>query len=194
MDPINTIIADRDKARSHKDANAEICFLALSENNMPSVRTLVLRDVQDTGFTLFINKTSAKWKAITSNDSAQILIWYPSIQRQYRVSGKILELPRSVVEQNWPNRPAGSKYLDMSYEQIADQSSSINSRQFLTDNIAQLQTALSEAQLTTPANATGIQLLPDSIECLDLNDPARIHERTLFTKGGGDWRLQTLMP
>ena len=197
MNPLNQIIEDQQNARDLKDANADICFLALNDASGPSVRTLVLREVSPSGLTLFINKTSPKWRAIEHSPRAQILLWYPSLQKQYRLSGSFLELERSTIIENWQRRPSASKYLDQVYEKFGNQSSTIDSRERLTSHIDSLKSEYNPEDLETPANATGILLEPDQIECLDLNDNNRIHHRHLYKLNNEidpKWHESVLIP
>lgn len=189
--PIERLQQDRQSARSLNDSNADICFLALTD---PSVRTLVTRDISEVGITLFINKTSAKWASIERDPRGEILFWFSSLQKQYRVSGAIEELARAEIEHNWPRRPSGSKYLDHAYEAFARQSSAIDSRDSLVEHINRQKETVAEDGMATPPGATGITLRPASIECLDLNALNRIHDRRLFTKTGSGWQEQALMP
>lgn len=196
MDPIKRIQDDRQDARNHGEANADLCFLALCEGNEPSARTLVLRDVTRDGFMLFISKTSPKWRTIKANPRAELLIWFAHSQTQYRVHGTITELPRDIVEKHWQRRPAGSKYLDHSYADYAGQSTPIESRDKLVKHISAMRKEVPEESMTAPETAAGVILAPDTIEILDLNMPNRIHDRRLFTRAekGGDWNEQPLMP
>ncbi len=194
MNPLDKIAQDRRDARGLDDANADICFLSLSENGRPSVRTLVLRSIDAQGLTLFINKTSAKWRIILDNPYAEAMVWYPSTQNQYRISGKIEELPREVIATNWHRRPAGSKYLDHAYEKLAPQSSVIESRSTLTDFVATLRQQHEEEDMQVPAMATGIILHADRVESLDLNSQDRLHDRRLYTLADGHWQESLLIP
>ena len=194
MDPIEKINADRHSARDFRDGNADICFLALSVNDQPSVRTLVMRDISADGFTLFINTTSEKWRILQSNDNAELLLWYATLQKQYRVRGPIETLDRNTIENNWPRRPTGSKYLDHAYSNFSDQSKEIESHEALVTYIREFREANPEETLTTPDTAAGIRLVPETIEMLDLNNPDRIHDRKLFTRADGSWQESQLMP
>ena len=160
MNPIERIKADRQDARNHEDPNADLCFLALSESGRPSVRTLVLRDVTADGFTLFVNKTSRKWSTLQKNKQAEMLLWYTNSQTQYRINGLIEELDPSVIEQNWHRRPAGSKYMDYTYQTLGPQSSEIDSRDDLVNHIQGLKTEHPEDKMATPESAAGILLRP----------------------------------
>ena len=194
MDPIERIQADRQDARNNDDPNADLCFLALSESGKPSVRTLVLRDVNTDGFTLFINKTSPKWSIIQANNKAEILIWYNNSQTQYRINGLIEELTFSVIEQNWHRRPVESKYMDYAYQSLGPQSSKVNSRGDLVEHIEGLKEAHPEKEMVTPESAAGIVLRPEVIEMLDLDSPNRIHDRQHFSLINGKWQSIQLIP
>ncbi|MBL6690858.1 MAG: pyridoxamine 5'-phosphate oxidase family protein [Pseudomonadales bacterium] len=194
MNPLEKLTRDRQSARSHEDSNADICFLSLSQDGVPSVRTLVMRDVTQEGITLFINKTSHKWQIIQSNECAEALVWLPSVQRQYRVSGRIEELGREVIESNWHRRPVGSKYLDYSYERLAPQSSELEARDSLVQFVRGLKDEIDEDDMSTPEQAAGILLRANAVECLDLNSPERLHDRNRYTLENGSWQQTVLMP
>jgi pyridoxamine 5'-phosphate oxidase len=194
MDPIERIKNERQEARNQDDPNADLCFLALSESEKPSVRTLVLRDVSDDGFTLFINKTSPKWSIIQTNNKAEMLIWYSTSQTQYRIYGLIEKLSPSIIEHNWHRRPPESKYIDYSYESLGPQSSKINSRDDLAGHIKELKEEHQEEEMVKPESAAGIVLRPEVIEMLDLNSPSRIHDRRRFDLVDGKWQSTQLIP
>lgn len=194
MDPIERIKNERQEARNQDDPNADLCFLALSESEKPSVRTLVLRDVSNDGFTLFINKTSPKWSIIQTNNKAEMLIWYSTSQTQYRIYGLIEKLSPSIIEHNWHRRPPESKYIDYSYESLGPQSSKINSRDDLAEHIKELKEERQEEEMVKPESAAGIVLRPEVIEMLDLNSPSRIHDRRRFDLVDGKWQSTQLIP
>ena len=194
MDPIARIKTERQEARNQDDPNADLCFLALSESEKPSVRTLVLRDVSNDGFTLFINKTSPKWSIIQTNNKAEMLIWYSTSQTQYRIYGLIEKLSPSIIEHNWHRRPPESKYIDYSYESLGPLSSKINSRDDLAEHIKELKEERQEEEMVKPESAAGIVLRPEVIEMLDLNTPSRIHDRRRFDLVDDKWQPTQLIP
>ncbi len=195
MNPIIKIQDDRIDARKLGDTNADICFLALADaNGKASVRTLVLRDINNNRFTLFINKTSPKWAAFSNDASYELLIWYASMQRQYRISGTTQNIDLDIVKSNWQRRPIGSKYLDNVYETLGDQSSVIPSRKILTDKIAELKKTLDPDQMVVPKQVAGIELIANRIEMLDLSMEDRIHDRQVFHYDGKEWHSETLIP
>jgi pyridoxine/pyridoxamine 5'-phosphate oxidase len=192
--PLQLIREDQQKAKTLGDPNSDLCVLALSDFNVPSVRTLVLRDVSTDGLTLFVNKSSPKWTAIESNNKAEILIWYSTTQTQYRINGTIEELPSSFIEHNWERRPIDSKYLDYAYQSLGGQSSEIDSREQLSEHIIELKATHPKNTLTKPKAATSIMLRPKVIEKLDLNASNRLHDRQRFSRVNDQWHARPLIP
>lgn len=195
MNPIDLIKADRIEARKVQDANADVCFLALaSKEGVASVRTLVIRDIIDRNFRLFINSTSPKWRLLNDGASYELLLWYPSQQKQFRVQGSTSLLEPTEVKTNWFRRPKGSKFLDYVYQEFAPQSSEIESRETLVNEIARIKSTYKTDDMTPPDAATGVELTANRIEMLDLNREDRIHDRRVFTFENSAWQQKYLIP
>ena len=195
MNPIELVVADRTAARDSKDPNADICFLALAgPDAKASIRTLVLRDIVANKFVLFMNETSPKWRQLSANAHYEILLWYPSQQKQYRISGSSEKLPQSIVDANWQYRPDGSKFLDYVYQEMAPQSSIIDSRQILVDEIDRIKSRYPVPNMKPPRYVAGIQLIAERIEVLDLNREDRIHDRRMFRLTDSGWQSRVMVP
>ena len=120
---IEQIKEDRARALEANDPTGQVCYLAtVDADGSPSVRTLVLREVAERSVRLFINASSPKWQALSANSACQILLWYPSIQIQYRLSGDAAMASRADIENNWHRRPLRAKLLDYFYATQAAQS------------------------------------------------------------------------
>ena len=195
MTIISQLENDLARAKALSDPNHNVCYFALADNKgFPSIRTLVLRSVSAGGITLFTNKTSPKWKILEDNPYCQILLWYPSIQIQYRLSGICSDLGQTSLEQDWQRRPNKSKLLDHFYDTIQAQSQPIESRQKLTDGLKQLSTLNPPEGLFMPASAGAFNVDLKEIEYLQLSQSEEPHIRELHTKSDAGWATQTLIP
>lgn len=195
MDPIIQIKNDRSDARKLGDTNADTCFLALADNQgKASVRTLVLRDIVENRFVLFMNRTSPKFKAFKGGADFELLLWYSSVQRQYRIRGEMQELAPDVAKGSWQRRPQGSKYLDYVYQEMAHQSSEIVSRDLLVAELGRLKSTYKSDDMQAPEAVTGVELIARQIDMLDLNREDRIHDRRLFELQDGNWQARVLVP
>jgi pyridoxamine 5'-phosphate oxidase len=189
-DPVTRIREDRSQARRQDDPNANICFLALADTTgEASVRTLVLRDITDNRFLLFVNRSSPKWRILMAGGSYQLLLWYSSMQRQYRVSGDVRVLDPEVVKHNWQRRPLGSKVLDLYYENVGDQSTYVESRAGFIAELGRIKQSYQPESIPVPEKAAGLELIATHIEMLDLN-----RDRRMFAYEAGAWTQQTMVP
>lgn len=196
MNPVELIICDREQATSHVDPNADICFLATADQEgRPNVRTLVLREINENRFSVYLNEGSPKWMQLQQDTGYQLLLYYPSVQRQYRLAGTVARLPAAIVQKSWKLRPRGSKYLDYYYQEKAQQGSVLGSRSELTRGIDDLINQFPDPNtLQAPAHAIGIELVITSIDRLDLSSPDRIHDRRYYRLVNDGWTEQVLVP
>jgi len=195
VNPLTNIMNDRAEARKQGDSNADTCFLALADKDgQASVRTLVLREITDRHVVLFLNRTSPKWQLFQQGANYELLLWYASMQRQYRIQGTMQPLDPEVVKQTWQRRPQGSKYLDYVYQEMAPQSSEIESREQLANEIQRLKKSYKIDDMQAPADVGGIELIANRVEMLDLNREDRIHDRRVFSLQDGRWTVKYLVP
>lgn len=196
MNPMELLTTDRNEARSLRDGNADVCFLATTDpDGKAQVRSLVLREINGNCLGIYLNQTSPKWQQLCLNDNYELLLFYPTVLRQYRLSGTMQAIDATTIHANWGRRPAGSKYMDYFYNTEAGQSTPLQSRQSLTDKIEALKDRYPEPEkMTAPDQALGIELVISSIDRLDLSREDRIHDRCCYTLQDGVWQTQLLVP
>ncbi|MFK8050029.1 MAG: pyridoxal 5'-phosphate synthase [Halioglobus sp.] len=195
-DPIELFKSNWDKAKSLEDANANYCTLAtVSEEGQVSTRTLVLREVTDDSFVIFVNNTSPKWQQLHYSEKLELLVFWPSMMQQYRIRGSIALVPKDEMRRHWSRKPYDSKIIDHYYTDYHPQSSQLDSRETLLNGIDKLKIAYSrEDDVPFPENAEGIAIKADHIETWQGSVTDRIHERHLYTLGQGQWACSMLVP
>lgn len=191
MTPIERLKADRDTARAQNDPWADLCALAtVSETGEPSVRTLVLRDVDDQ-LALFFNATSPKWGEVQRTDTIGLLVYLPTIDVQYRLRAITSRIPDTIVRSSWLLRPDAPKRMDWFYSSAA-QSSPVRSREEL---LARFDEQPPADELAAPETALGVYLDPISVDRLDLNHANGVHDRQHYEQSApGVWVQRTLIP
>ena len=169
-DPIAQLRADRAEASARGDPMASLCMLASVGGGEPRVRTLVLRDLNGTvapesvpegfaatGFGLFLNRTSPKFREFGESGSVALLVYLPSLAVQYRLRCCLRPLSAQIVRESWQLRPSVPKRMDWLYERFP-QSGVIGSREEL---VGLLQCS---DPTDAPATAVGFVLNTDSVE------------------------------
>lgn len=188
-DPAALLRADRAKAGSLADPNANLCACATVGAGEPQVRMLVLREV-DGRFALFVNRSSPKHAEFAESKTVQLLVHLPSLAVQYRLTCGLAAMPPVVVHASWRQRPLVSRQLDWLYAK-RPQSSPLPSRAWLVAALA----AGGERSTgsVAPASAVGYYLVMHEVERLRL-DQEGPHERCRYTLADGAWRSDVLMP
>ena len=195
MHIIEQLQADQTAANAQQDPNANVCFFAtVDAAGSPQVRTLVLRHIAETSIMLFVNTSSPKWQQLLKQPRCQALLWYPSLQIQYRLSGIAEALASETIQDNWHKRPLRAKLLDYFYDRTSPQSSRMTSRADLLEQFEALSQRVATADLKPSDAAIGLLVQLDQIERLDLSQNDLPHERAVFERTENGWMAHALVP
>lgn len=195
VNPIAALKADRAQARVNGDAMAGLCTLATVDNGEPQARILVLRDVADE-LALFFNATSPKARQVPQSETVTVLVYLPSLNRQYRLRATLARIPTDIVHDSWQLRPTAPKQLDWLYGQWP-QGSVVESRAALLDGLATIGRTETTGALDTsvaPDSAIGYFVRARRVERLDLNQPDGVHDRRRYVLAGAGWQERVLVP
>lgn len=196
LDPIDEIRGERERARSSGDPLADVCFLAtVADATRAEVRAISLRDIDVQGFALLINRTSPKWKQLDRVGSAMLLIYWPTVRRQYRVWGPLRPMPAGQLARYWTAKCHGSRLLEWYYSEFEPQSQSIPSHDHLKRGIHDLAGRYpTNESLAPPESLIGIYVEPIEIESWHGSPEDRLHDRKRFTRTEAAWTHETLVP
>lgn len=191
VNPLNTLMEDRGRARDHDDPCASLCTLAtVDAAGHPQARTVVLRELEGR-LAVFGNATSPKWRQIEGAASLAVVVWLPSLNVQYRLQCVTRPVARQLLQQSWQLRPETPKRLDWFYTRVQPQSSAIESRDSLVEAVNGLRL---REPLAAPRTAAGVYLEPETIERLDLDMGDGIHDRRAFRHRANGWEERVLVP
>lgn len=188
IDPLEQLAADRASARAKKDGLANVGFLATTEGERPHVRILNLRDLPS-GLAVFFNSTSPKAAQLQLQPLAELLIYLPTLQLQYRLVAETQPIPNATIAQFWPLRPEGAKRIDAVYESGMAQSTAVTDRAALLTRFHSVAVPVS-----TPPSASGALLAVIEVDRLQLNDADPPHARQRFRRGTSGWSVEELVP
>jgi pyridoxine/pyridoxamine 5'-phosphate oxidase len=189
--PLIQLINDRNAARDQGDPCANLCTAAtVDQHGHPQARTLVLREIEDR-LAVFSNKTSPKWPQMSAGAAVAIVVWLPSLQLQYRLACQTEAIAEEIVHESWQLRGEVPKRMDWYYSDQQSQGSRVPDRDTL---LRQLQAVDLPSPLVAPATASGLYLVPHSVDRLDLNQPDGVHDRRRFELVGQAWVESILVP
>ena len=175
--------------KEENDPNA-LSLATANKNGAPSVRIVLLKDVNAEGFVFYTNLESQKSKEISENPNASMCFHWKSLLRQVRVSGKINLIANPEADKYFHSRSRGSKIGAWA----SKQSDVLMNRFELEDRVVDYKKKFSKRKdIPRPSNWSGWILIPDSIEFW-LEKADRMHERLRYFKVKNQWGKELIYP
>ncbi len=161
----------------------------ISAEGFPNGRIVLLKEL-DEGFVFFTNYLSEKGQELTKNPNASLTFFWPELERQVRVNGRVSKVSAEESDSYFFSRPIGSQIGAWA----SPQSQVIESRQILEDNIKELQNRFESEKISRPPHWGGFRLTPTQIEFWQ-GRPSRLHDRISYNKNPeGAWIRERLAP
>ena len=179
---------DAFEAGGHKLSSMALATTGLE--GMPSIRTVLLKEVTKVGFVFYSNYNSEKGRQIQENPKASILFYWESLERQVRVSGAAEKLTASESDEYFQSRPRGAQVGAIA----SPQSDRIENRAELEVRYRSIAEKYEGVSVKRPKNWGGYRLLPESFEFWQGRSD-RLHDRfRYYLDGAGIWVIERLAP
>ena len=154
----------------------------------PSVRFVLLHGLGADGLRYFTNRASRKGRDVAVNPRAAAAFWWPQLDRQARVAGRVEPLSEEDSLAYWRTRPRGSQLSAAASEQGAE----IGARRDLEALVSTLAEQHPD-DVPLPETWGGYLLVPERVEFWT-SQPDRLHDRIEFLREGDGWRRRRLQP
>ena len=172
-----------------KEPNA-FHFSTASKDGKPSSRILLLKNLDDIGFTFFTNYLSRKGTELSENPHACMTFFWLELERQIRIEGTIEKVSEQESDEYFAVRPRGSQIGAW----VSYQSSVIANREVLEKREKELITKFERQTIPRPSHWGGYRLIPTYIEFWQ-GRPSRLHDRIAYSKlSDGTWKIERLSP
>jgi pyridoxamine 5'-phosphate oxidase len=155
----------------------------------PHCRVLLLKGLDERGFTFFTNYDSAKGEQLAAQPFAAMTFFWPTLERQVRIEGRVERVTAAESDAYFQVRPLGSRIGAWA----SPQSQEIADRAELEDLLAQTQQRFMEQAPHCPEHWGGYRLLPERIEFWQ-GRASRLHDRLNYRLLESAWQRQRLAP
>jgi pyridoxamine 5'-phosphate oxidase len=156
----------------------------------PSLRTVLLKKWDTTGFVFFTNLESRKARQMADNPNVSLLFPWLQLQRQVAINGLAERISTAEVVAYFVTRPFGSQLAAWA----SPQSRVISTRSLLEAKWEEMKRKFREGQVPLPSFWGGYRVRPVDFEFWQ-GRSSRLHDRFLYTpQGDGTWRLDRLAP
>jgi pyridoxamine 5'-phosphate oxidase len=161
-----------------------------SAKAVPSVRMVLVKQVDERGFVFFTNYGSRKGRELAENPHAALLFHWEALGRQVRIEGPVQRVSREESAAYARSRPRGSQLSALA----SQQSHPVESRAALKRRVAELAARYDGAELPVHEGWGGYRLVAERYEFWQ-HRADRLHDRLRYTPaGGGAWAIERLAP
>jgi pyridoxamine 5'-phosphate oxidase len=156
----------------------------------PSVRMVLVKRADASGFVFYTNYESRKGQELAANPRAALLFHWDLLGRQVRIEGPVQRTRPEESAAYVRSRERGSQLSALA----SPQSRRIESRDALEQRVAELAALHEGAELPLPDAWGGFRLTPETFEFWQHRDD-RLHDRLRYTsQTDGSWQLERLAP
>ncbi len=161
----------------------------IGNDGFPQARIVLLKQFNSDGFVFFTNYTSEKGKSIENNSSVALLMFWPQLERQVRITGIAVKTDHKTSDEYFSSRPKESNIGAWA----SNQSKEIPSRTFLEDQYRTVEKKFMDQSPPRPPFWGGYRVIPHKIEFWQ-GRTNRLHDRILYVKSAEGWKTSRLAP
>jgi pyridoxamine 5'-phosphate oxidase len=160
-----------------------------AENGRPSLRTVLLKEYDKTGFVFYTNYESKKGSQLTTNPYAAVLFYWPELNRQVRIEGKVEKVSNKDSDTYFASRPLESQVSAWA----SPQSKVIPERAYLEERFREFSDKFLNRQIPRPENWGGYRIIPSWFEFWQ-DGEFRLHDRIAYSFSDNKWNIFRLAP
>ena len=176
---------------AHLDEPTAVTLATVGANGQPTTRVVLLKGLpDDAGFLFYTNYESRKGQELAAHPLAALNFFWPGLERQVRVEGRIEKAPQTLSDEYFQSRPRASQVGAWA----SPQSQVIESREVLEQREREIEERFAGTNpLPRPPHWGGFILRPERLEFWQ-GRPSRLHDRIVYERVGNEWQRSRLAP
>lgn len=168
---------------------AAVSLATVNDDGQPSVRTVLLKHVDERGFVFYTNTGSRKGVQLGINRHAALCFFWQPLMQQVLVEGKADPISDAEADAYWATRPRDSQlgaWASLQSQPLAE-------RAQLQKRYAEYEQKFAGQPVPRPDYWRGYRVVPDMIEFWS-SRPGRLHERERFYREQNAWKRTLIYP
>lgn len=163
--------------------------LATTDGVKPSIRTVLLKGIEENAFLFFTNYQSRKALDIKRNPHAALLFYWPELERQVTIEGLAEKISHKDSENYFASRPRTSQIGAWS----SHQGQKLPSREILEAKFKEYSERFEGKKIPMPDHWGGIKINPVRFEFWQ-GRPFRLHDRFEYIQDRDVWQINRISP
>ena len=155
----------------------------------PDARIVLLKGFDARGFSFFTNRESRKGRELAANPFAALVFFWPALERQVRVEGRVELVSDAEADAYFALRPPGARLGAWA----SRQSEVVSGREVLETALADIEREYADGNIPRPPHWGGYRVVPDVVEFWQ-GRPSRLHDRLRYRKADAGWLIERLSP
>jgi pyridoxamine 5'-phosphate oxidase len=161
----------------------------VDSEGQPSVRIVLLKDVDARGFVFYTNFESRKGRELLATHRAAMCFHWQLLETQVRVEGSVEPVTDAEADKYFASRARGSQLGAWA----SIQSQPMDNSNDLDRRLAEMEARFAGGAVPRPPHWSGFRVIPERIEFWK-NMPSRLHVRHLYTRDRDAWVVRQLYP
>ena len=171
-----------------KEPNA-MSLATIGADGFPKARIVLLKEYNLEGFVFYTNYQSEKGQSIAQHPQVGLSFFWPNLERQVIIKGKIQKVPEEQSDAYFKSRPKESQLGAL----VSDQSCVIDDRSVLEEKMNALVAQFENKTIQRPNHWGGYLVLPTMVEFWQ-GRPSRLHDRIRYRLEDKKWIKERLAP
>jgi pyridoxamine 5'-phosphate oxidase len=171
------------------DDPTAMALATVDATGRPAVRMVLLKAADERGFVFYTNLESPKSADLRAHPQAALCLHWAKLERQVRIDGRVDAVTADEADRYHATRPR----LSQLGAWASRQSQPMSGRFELEQAVAAAALRFPFGAVPRPPHWSGWRVIPERIEFWQQR-AFRHHDRQLFVREDGSWRMQWLFP
>lgn len=188
-DPLELFAVWFERAQGDVALPEAVCLATAGADGAPDARMVLMKGFGPDGFRFHTNYASPKGRQLDVNPRAALVFHWRELDRQVRARGRVERLGAADSDAYFATRPRDRQLGAWA----SPQGRALHDRAELDRLVREAEARFEGREIPRPEGWGGFVLHPDEIEFWQ-GQVGRLHDRFLYTRAGGGWRIERLAP